>query len=206
MLNSFKNVCMLKTLYYNIKLLNTVKSKILIGKNSIIMLNKTSKIIIREKLSFGVLFCNKQKSLLNVGHNATLDIKNFRVGNGCRISVGPNAILKVGKNVFINENTRIMASKKIEIGDNTTISWNVNIIDSDRHNIYYNDVQQETTKEIIIKNNVWIGFNSSILKGVTLGEGAIIASNSVVTKDVPPYTLVAGVPAKVIKENVKWES
>lgn len=205
MLNVLKNVCLLKTLYYNSKLLRIVKPKFLIGRNSIILLNKTSKIIIEEKLSFGILFCNKQKTLLNVGANATLDIKNLIVGNGCRISVGENATFKVGKNVFINENTRIMVSKKIEIGDNSILGWNVNILDNDRHNVFYDDIQQETTKEIIIKNNVWVGFNSSILKGVTIGEGAIIASNSVVTKDVPPYTLMAGVPAKIIKKNVKWK-
>lgn len=204
-MNKFKNISFIKTLYYNFKISKTVKPKFLIGKSSIIMINNSCKIAIKDKLSFGVVFCNKQKSLLNVGENAILDIGSLKVGNGCRVSIEPNATLKIGENVFLNENTRIMVSEKIEIGDNSTISWNVNIIDSDRHKIYHNNVLQEKTKPIKIKNNVWVGFNSSILKGVTVGEGAIIASNSVVTKDVPPFTLVAGVPAKVIKENVKWE-
>ena len=56
------------------------------------------------------------------------------------------------------------------------------------------------TKEIIIKNNAWIGMRSIILKGVTIGEGAIVAAGSVVTKDVPPYTLVAGNPAVIKKK------
>jgi acetyltransferase-like isoleucine patch superfamily enzyme len=58
---------------------------------------------------------------------------------------------------------------------------------------------------IIIGNNVWIGTNVTVLKGVTIGDGAIIAAGSVVTKDVPANCMAAGVPAKVIKEHVKWK-
>ena len=57
---------------------------------------------------------------------------------------------------------------------------------------------------IIIKDNVWIGMSAIILKGVTVGEGAIVAAGSVVTKDVPPHTIVAGVPARVIKKDVYY--
>ena len=63
--------------------------------------------------------------------------------------------------------------------------------------------ENECTKPVIIKDNVWIGLGATILKGVTIGEGAIIAAGAVVNKDVPPHTLVGGVPAKVIRENVK---
>ena len=59
--------------------------------------------------------------------------------------------------------------------------------------------------EVVIGNHCWIGQNATILKGVTVGEGAIIAANSVVTDDVPEHALVAGVPARVIKEGVVWE-
>lgn len=206
MKNPLKNVSLFKTLYYNVKLHGNMKPKFKIGSNSIIMLNKNSKMNIEDSLSFGVLYSSKQKSLLNLGDSSILDVKGLIVGNGCRVSVGPNATFKVGKNVFINENTRVMVSEKVEIGDNCMIGWNVNIIDSDRHNVYYDGVKTKSAKEISIGDDVWIGFNSSILKGVTIGKGAIVSSNSVVTKDVPPYTLVAGVPAKVIKENVKWEA
>ena len=57
---------------------------------------------------------------------------------------------------------------------------------------------------VIIKDNAWIGMSAIILKGVTVGEGAIVAAGSVVTKDVPPHTIVAGVPAKVIKKDVYY--
>lgn len=64
----------------------------------------------------------------------------------------------------------------------------------------------ENSKPIVINNHVWIGENSVILKGVTIGEGAVIAASSVVTKDIPPHCIAAGSPAKVIKENIDWEA
>jgi len=57
---------------------------------------------------------------------------------------------------------------------------------------------------IIIGDHVWIGMNVTVLKGVTIGDGAVVAAGSMVTKDVPPHSLVAGVPAKVVKTDVEW--
>ena len=61
------------------------------------------------------------------------------------------------------------------------------------------------TKPIEIGDHVWIGLRAIILKGVKIGNGSVIAAGAVVTRDVPPYSLVAGVPARVIKENIYWE-
>ena len=57
-----------------------------------------------------------------------------------------------------------------------------------------------------IGNHVWIGENSMVLKGVTIGDGVVIAASSVVTRDIPPHSLVAGIPAKVIRENIEWKA
>lgn len=64
---------------------------------------------------------------------------------------------------------------------------------------------KEKTAPIQIGNHVWIGARAIILKGVTIGDGVVVAAGAVVTKDVPPNTLVGGVPAKIIKENISWE-
>lgn len=108
----------------------------------------------------------------------------------------------IGNNTYIGDRTEIHAGKKVQIGSNCDISWDCTIMDRDYHKL---NSDTETLKEVKISDNVWIGCHSVILKGVTIGEGAVIASGSVVTKDVPPYTLVGGNPAKVIKENVKWK-
>ena len=86
------------------------------------------------------------------------------------------------------------------------IARGVKIYDTDYHKILDRDgnVLNED-KDIIINNHVWIGVNAIILKGVTIGEGSIVAAGAVVTKDVPAGCLVAGNPAKVIRENVIWK-
>ena len=82
------------------------------------------------------------------------------------------------------------------------ISEDVIIRDSDNHELLYEGYRKSAP--IWIGDHVWIGMRTMILKGVTIGEGAVIAAGAVVTRDVPPYTLVGGVPAKVIKENIHW--
>jgi acetyltransferase-like isoleucine patch superfamily enzyme len=82
------------------------------------------------------------------------------------------------------------------------IAENVVIRDSDNHQILGNNCRM--TQPIIIGNHVWVGMNATILKGVTIGDGAIIAAGSIVTKDVKANTLVGGVPARILKENVEW--
>jgi acetyltransferase-like isoleucine patch superfamily enzyme len=67
------------------------------------------------------------------------------------------------------------------------------------------EVSREQILPVVIGNHVWIATNAIILPGVTIGEGAIVACGAVVTKDVPPHCLVAGVPARVVRENVDWK-
>ncbi|NRA83552.1 MAG: acyltransferase [Gammaproteobacteria bacterium] len=124
----------------------------------------------------------------------------FLVYTDCNIRVHPNATLRLGSG-YINKNSNIQCYNSISIGHNVIISENVVIRDSDNHHV--NGVLNQ--KPIIIKDNVWIGLNVTILNGVTINEGAIVAAGSVVISDVPAKTLVAGCPAKVKKENVDWE-
>jgi len=121
----------------------------------------------------------------------------------------------IGENCYLGDHSRIWSGDNITIGNNVLISHNVNIMDTNAHEIdamerieRYVDLVQRgawvdkgsiSTAPIVIGDYVWIGFNSTVLKGVTIGEGAILAANSVVTKDVAPYTMVGGNPAKVIK-------
>lgn len=92
------------------------------------------------------------------------------------------------------------------IGDDCIIAMGTVIRDNDggRHRILSPDYTN--AKPVRIGNHVWLGENSMALKGVTIGDGAVIAASSVVTKDVPPHCLVAGSPAKVIRENIEWEA
>ena len=109
--------------------------------------------------------------------------------------VEPNHV-KMGKNSIIMNNALLMASGGIEIGDCTMVAAHAKLISND-HDLYDRSIL--TMLPIKIGNHVWVGAGATILKGVTVGDHAIIGGGSVVTKDVPPYAVVVGNPAKVVK-------
>lgn len=141
---------------------------------------------------------------INLMKNSTLKLSgNSMIGLGSAVTVEDNAQLEIGSSSYICAGATIRVAKRIVIGDQCAISWNVTIMDSDFHEYYASEgVIPEKTKEVIIGNNVWIGNNVLILKGVTIGDNAIIAAGSVVTKNVPNGTVVAGNPAKIVKTGV----
>lgn len=124
--------------------------------------------------------------------------------------------LSIGHHSFLGPASRIWCTERIEIGSHVLISHDVDIHDSDTHSLHWQQRRDEhaarfergdhsvppgvPTSPIRIHDDVWIGFKSSILKGVTIGRGAVVAAGSVVTKDVAPFTMVAGNPARPIKE------
>ena len=122
------------------------------------------------------------------------------VGNGSNI-VAPMTIVhgdkvKIGKNVVIMPNCLMMASGTITIEDKVQVAAYVKLI-SNNHD--FHDRMVLTCKPIVLKTNCWIGAGATILPGVTVGENSVVGAGSVVTKDVPDNTIVAGNPAKFIK-------
>lgn len=112
------------------------------------------------------------------------------------------ARITIGKRCSIGDRTEIHAGNRVEIGNEVLIAWDCVIIDRDYHSTGGKD---EVIKPVVIHDRVWIGCRSIILKGVTIGEGAIVGAGSVVTKDVNPFTLVAGNPARAIKKVEGWK-
>ena len=106
--------------------------------------------------------------------------------------------ITIGKNVFINSGCHFQDQGGIVIGDNTLIGHNV-VLATINHDLNPSNNRKNHYAPIHIASNVWIGSNATVLPGVTIGEWAVIAAGAVVTKDVPPYTVAGGVPAKVIK-------
>lgn len=135
---------------------------------------------------------------------------------GCSFAIGENGSCSIGDFTLLN-GALIMAEERIEIGSHCLISWSVGIADGDFHPL--DPVQRRLDAEalapyapnrparpplrtapIIIGDNVWIGMNAVILKGVTIGENSVVAAGAVVTKSVPPNVVVAGNPAVIAKE------
>lgn len=106
---------------------------------------------------------------------------------------------KIGKNVFINFDCVFLDLGGIIIEDNVQIAPKVSLL-TESHPLNPKERQSLIPKSIHIKKNAWIGANATILQGVTIGENAVVASGSVVTKDVPDNVVVGGIPAKIIKD------
>jgi acetyltransferase-like isoleucine patch superfamily enzyme len=134
---------------------------------------------------------------------------------GCSFALGANGTALIGDFTLLN-GALVMAEQRIEIGSHCLISWNVGIADSDFHPLepaqrlidahalapFYKDRPPRPkleTRPVKIADNVWIGMNAIILKGVTIGENSVVAAGAVVVKSVPPNTVVAGNPAVPVK-------
>lgn len=107
--------------------------------------------------------------------------------------------ISIGKDVFINSGCHFQDQGGITIGNGSLIGHNV-VLATINHNLLPSQKRKNHHAPITIGKNVWIGSNVTILQGVTIGEWAVVAAGAVVTKDVPPYTVVGGIPAKVIKK------
>ena len=152
--------------------------------------------------------CNNIKTLITIDESTHIRGELLVFAYGGKINIG--------RYCYIGEGTRIWSGDSVFIGNNVLISHNVNIIDTNSHEINHQERAEGfrqlitnghakvkgdiRTAPIIINDHAWISFNASILKGVVVGEGAIVAASAVVTKDVPPWSVVAGNPAVVIKQ------
>lgn len=120
-----------------------------------------------------------------------------------------NCSIKIGRNTTIEQSNFAAAedNSSIEIGEDCMFSSGIRIITTDSHSVVdiVSGKRINPAKSVRIGNHVWIGANCTINKGVTIGDGAIVAGNSVVTHDVPAYTIVGGIPAKVIRNAITWE-
>ncbi len=162
-----------------------------------------------------ILNCTN-KEFISIGDNVNIGSFSWiavSVGFGAHKSLSKNKIrLRIGNNVDIGNNSFIISNNNVQIGNNVIISNYVFISD---HNHSYDNINKSLFEQplteggyVIIEDNVLIGTKSSILKNVRIGRNSVIGANSVVTKDVPPYSVVVGNPAKVIKsydfEKEKW--
>lgn len=178
--------------------------KLLYTRDSHFMLAPSAKIHLNGNLHLNQnsMGRNFRSSLLRLDQDAVLQVDGtFSFMYGADIIVFPNGKLILGKDSFINSDCKIRCSKEIVIGEGCAISHDFTVMDSDVHCLNGSN----HTSPVKIGNHVWIGTRVTILSGVVVGEGAVIAAGSLVKDDVPAYTLAAGVPAKVVRENIEWE-
>jgi acetyltransferase-like isoleucine patch superfamily enzyme len=162
---------------------------------------------------------------VKIGRGSSVAWRRIRNVDGNLLVVGENSIIhadisfeqtggevRIGDRSFIGR-SHLVCYRSLLIGNDVIMSWGVTIVDHDSHSLNWemrrDDVldwgkglknwQHIAHAPVVVKDKAWIGFNVSILKGVTIGEGAVIGACSVVTRDIPPFTVAAGNPAKVVR-------
>ena len=168
---------------------------------------------------------SRSSGAVTIGRGTTIAWRRIRRASGNRLSIGDQSIVhadisceekggevRIGSRTFIGR-SNLVCYRSVIIGDDVIMSWGITIVDHDSHSLDWEKREDDVRRwadgrkvwdhiaraPVKISNKVWIGFNVSVLKGVTIGEGAVIGACSVVTRDIPPYALAAGNPARVIR-------
>lgn len=167
----------------------------------------------------GQWFIRTSNASLSFGSTKNDIIINSNVWLWGTLASQSNGKIIIEENVKIGDNSYIGSVESVIIGKNTVISTNVTIMDNNNHPVNpddrlsychlvqtpYRGWKYSNSKPINIGQNVWIGTNARINKGVIIGDNSIVAANSVVTKDIPPNSIAAGNPAKIVKTNIDSE-
>jgi hypothetical protein len=152
-------------------------------------------------LNFSPLTGGETYLLLDAGAELRV-LSEFLVYYNCVIAVFKKAVLTLGGG-YMNAGGQLRCSKLISIGKGAAIARDAYVADSDSHQIC--DETHVVDKPVVIGDHVWLGIRAIVLKGAQIGDGAIVAAGSVVTKNVASKSIVAGVPAKCVREEVEWK-
>jgi acetyltransferase-like isoleucine patch superfamily enzyme len=157
-----------------------------------------------------------------VGKNLRVDLGapyvygdiRIRIGDDCTMnaissfvstSAGRNPVLEIGNKTYLGHRVSISVGSRVSIGNHVLIANEVFIADNPGHPLdaarrRVQGVEPDQIRPVTIGDDVWIGHGCKIMPGVTIGEGAVVGAGSIVTRDVPPFTLVAGIPAKPVRD------
>jgi tetrahydrodipicolinate N-acetyltransferase len=152
------------------------------------------------------------------GLTSAHDVSVLRVRPGARFTVAgvvslqrgvrivvDGGELRIGAGTNVNGLTKILVAESVSIGAGCTLSWDVQVLDTDFHAITSDGVRRPAVAPVVIEDRVWVGTRAVVLKGVHIGAGAVVAAGAVVTRDVPAGTVVAGTPARVVSKVDSWQ-
>lgn len=182
-----------------------------IYSNAGIKIRQGANILMKGRLTLGR--SDKSRAIISrlpiniyFGKNANVEIgHSISIGQGVNLIVKDNAALKIGNNTYFTSDSHIEVVNSVTIGNDCAISWGITIIDSDHHQIISDTKKAEKQDKVIIGNKVWIGCNVTILKSTIIGNNCVVAAGSIVKGTFPDNSLIAGNPAKVVKQSIGWQ-
>jgi acetyltransferase-like isoleucine patch superfamily enzyme len=197
------HISVLRTLYNSARF----RGWCLIARGTRLKIGKGSKIQFAPGafLLMGFVYYNPTPCAVHIGRNATFSVLGTaHIRRGARVFVHDGALFEMGHRSHIGDCAVITCFEHIKFGDDSGCSWNTNILDTDAHEFIINGVSRPISKPVFIGDKALIGSGATVLSGVHIGEGGIVAAGSVVNKDVPAGALVGGNPARVIYDDVVW--
>ena len=177
-----------------------------------IKIGKGAKIVLKSRLTLGnagadLPVVSRLPVNIYFGKQCSVTVgASVSVGQGVNIIVKNGAAFSVGDRTYFTSDSHIEVVNEIAIGSDCAISWGVTIIDDDHHRLIVNGIPKEDKKHSVhIGNRVWIGCNVTVLKGTVIGNNCVVAAGSVVKGVFADNTLIAGNPAKAIKQTIDWK-
>jgi acetyltransferase-like isoleucine patch superfamily enzyme len=193
-----------KTLYYSIRF----HGPIIVFRGTCIRLSRGARIELapgaRLYLGFNPLVTPASLTIKRDGRLSIHSEGKVEISSGSRLIVAENAHLEIGGYTFIHHNAVISCWEHVTIGSECGISWDVHIMDGNGHELIVEDKPRPTTRPTHIGDRVWIGSRVSIV-GASIGDGCMVGAGSVVSSAVPPKSLAAGNPARVIHHDISFK-
>ncbi|MGE3077136.1 MAG: DapH/DapD/GlmU-related protein [Dehalococcoidia bacterium] len=154
-------------------------------------------LLIRHKFNKkSVILWAGGRPMPRIENRGQLETSSCTLWSGVRLEIAKGARLTIGKGSYLNRDTVVVCHESVEIGANCKISYQVILMDTDEHPI---PGSARLTAPIRIEDDVWLGARVIVLKGVTIGRGAIVGAGSIVSRDLPPRSIAVGQPAKVLR-------
>lgn len=203
-----------KTIYFNFKYFDfkdAIKFPVVISHKTIFKELKGN--VKLEKIKTGIVRIGfGEKENFDFKYNRTIFRNTGEIIFKGKTKIGYGSIISNEGKIVIGENVNFakvefICREKIEIDKNCMFSWNVSLMDTDHHNIFFNKKIINKSKGIKIGEHVWIGSDVKILKGVGIAKNNIIGSGSIITKSIEKENIIVGnnVEVKILKENIEWE-
>lgn len=145
----------------------------------------------------GIIVVRGGWPLPSIDNLGRIEVENCALFSGVHLECWEDAAIRIGNGTYLNRNTEIVAARSVSIGRDCKIARDVIIMDTDQHALPNGRLVAEP---VVIGDRVWIGARAIVLKGVSIGHDAVIGAGSVVTRDVPPGAVAAGVPARVLRQ------